>query len=178
MHQYLQLLACLSTSLEKTHGPPALSFASWRLHQRQLGLKINPRVYALPSPGILGTTVAFSELHASFSIHLSKLLPSEASILSDFSKYQIITNTQYFKLDNSDIWALAQSRQFIEMAANDELLESVKTRLSINLHPSKLASVLEGVQEHLNGLLLQWVVLFASPAPAADVFAIVLLPSF
>lgn len=41
------------------------------------------------------------------------------------------------------------------MASQPDMLQHVKTLLTIDIHPSKLACVLEGVREHLNGLLLQ-----------------------
>ena len=40
-------------------------------------------------------------------------------------------------------------------AGNDGLLQRVKAELVIDLHPAKLQLVKRGVQEHLNGLLLQ-----------------------
>lgn len=49
----------------------------------------------------------------------------------------------------------------MQPAAN-QLLERVTTRLTVDLHPSKLSSVYDGVHEHLNGLLLQCVRCFSN----------------
>jgi hypothetical protein len=37
----------------------------------------------------------------------------------------------------------------------DGTLHRIRARLVLDLHPSKLAAVAEGVREYLNGLLLQ-----------------------